>query len=259
MAKWTLTWGFTPIDFNTNKGTLEDHTVQTVIQNNLNGDKVKLKFFNVYGPEDLIIEHAAVQTVNQETGKKSGYVLLKKDGNEKIVVPVGEQFYSDEAEIPVKYNDNLVISLYFKEKTDVRTFGLSNLGLTWLSYIRGGDFLSGEPLRMGFGAMKPDFGPAINAKAIGFSNVAVHTDDDVKLIGKNLRNDFEETLHNEPLLKLKSKLLECDGALGAVMTGSGSTVYAVFDDKKKAKACKEKFLSEYNDVFLAENVIGEQR
>ena len=83
--------------------------------------------------------------------------------------------------------------------------------------------------------------------------------DDVKLIGKNLRNDFEETLHNEPLLKLKSKLLECDGALGAVMTGSGSTVYAVFDDKKKAKACKEKFLSEYNDVFLAENVIGEQR
>ena len=78
--------------------------------------------------------------------------------------------------------------------------------------------------------------------------------DDVRLIGKNLRNDFEETLRNEPLLKIKSKLLECDGALGAVMTGSGSTVYAVFDDEKKAKACKKLFSEEYKDVFLVENV-----
>lgn len=78
--------------------------------------------------------------------------------------------------------------------------------------------------------------------------------DDVKLIGKNLRNDFEETLHNEPLLNLKSRLLECDGALGAVMTGSGSTVYAMFEDEEKARICKEKFSSEYKDVFLAETV-----
>lgn len=76
--------------------------------------------------------------------------------------------------------------------------------------------------------------------------------DDVKLIGKNLRNDFEETLCNGPLLKLRSRLLECDGALGAVMTGSGSTVYAVFDDEEKAKCCRELFLNEYEYVFLAE-------
>ncbi len=78
--------------------------------------------------------------------------------------------------------------------------------------------------------------------------------DNVRLIGKNLRNDFEETLHNEPLLELKSKLLECDGSLGAVMTGSGSTVYAVFEDKRKAEACRDFFKTKYRDVFLAENL-----
>ncbi len=223
MSKWTLTWGFTPIDFNTNKGMLEDHTVQTVIQNNLNGDKVKVKFFNVYGPEDLVIEHAAVQTVNQETGKKSDYMLLKKDGKEKITVPVGEQFYSDELEIPVKYSDNLVISLYFKEKTDVRTFGLSNLGLTWLSYIRGGDFLSEEPLRMAFGAMKPDFGPAINAKAIGFSNVAVHTDDQVKLLGFFGDSITHMGYYTGPLVKMLYE--KYPGKISAVNAGiSGNRI-----------------------------------
>ncbi len=99
MSKWTLTWGFTPIDFNTEKGTLQDHTVQTVILNNLNGDCLKVKFSNLYNTEPMAIEHAAVRTVNRETGKKSPYVLLKKDGKENIYIRAGEQFYSDETSI----------------------------------------------------------------------------------------------------------------------------------------------------------------
>lgn len=69
---------------------------------------------------------------------------------------------------------------------------------------------------------------------------------------KCLRNDFEETLCNKELLELKERLQGCDGVLGAVMTGSGSTVYAILESYEKAAACAEVFSKEYADVFIAE-------
>lgn len=75
---------------------------------------------------------------------------------------------------------------------------------------------------------------------------------DVKAIAKNLRNDFEDTLCIEELLKLKRDIQACDGALGACMTGSGSTVFGVFDYKQKAEKCAEYFKTLYEDVFVTE-------
>lgn len=76
---------------------------------------------------------------------------------------------------------------------------------------------------------------------------------DAAAIAACLRNDFEDTLHNEELLALKSRLLECSGVLGAVMTGSGSTVYAILDSRERAKACAEMFFAEYDEVYVAED------
>ncbi len=73
---------------------------------------------------------------------------------------------------------------------------------------------------------------------------------DIGIIGKNLRNDFEDTLKNEELLDLKKELSECDGALGACMSGSGSAVFAVFRDEENAKNCARLFEKRYESVFV---------
>lgn len=73
---------------------------------------------------------------------------------------------------------------------------------------------------------------------------------DISKIAENLRNDFEEVVFNGETAKLKNDILACDGALGACMSGSGSTVFGIFDDRLKAAKAEEYFKSIYNDVFL---------
>ncbi|MBQ5440274.1 MAG: 4-(cytidine 5'-diphospho)-2-C-methyl-D-erythritol kinase [Clostridia bacterium] len=78
--------------------------------------------------------------------------------------------------------------------------------------------------------------------------------DNIELIGRNLRNDFEDALENDELLSLKNRLLSFDGTLGSVMTGSGSVVYAVFADKEKAEFCAREMRCEYDKVYIAQPV-----
>jgi 4-diphosphocytidyl-2-C-methyl-D-erythritol kinase len=61
---------------------------------------------------------------------------------------------------------------------------------------------------------------------------------DIKLICRKLYNRFEDTY---PDCERVKHLLVENGALGALMTGSGSVVYGIFHSLEKATAAKEKF------------------
>lgn len=52
---------------------------------------------------------------------------------------------------------------------------------------------------------------------------------------------------------IKKKML-LNGALGAVMSGSGPSVFSFFDDYEKAKASHDSFAHQYKDVFLVKTV-----
>ena len=41
------------------------------------------------------------------------------------------------------------------------------------------------------------------------------------------------------------------GAVGSIMTGSGSAVFAIFDDEDKADDCVSHIKGKYDQVFLA--------
>ena len=77
---------------------------------------------------------------------------------------------------------------------------------------------------------------------------------DLRLIGKNLSNRFEEAMK---LLQIKAveKTMLSAGALGAMMTGSGSAVYGIFEGETAAKSCME-LLASHGDVFLARPCAG---
>ncbi|MDO4199789.1 MAG: 4-(cytidine 5'-diphospho)-2-C-methyl-D-erythritol kinase [Clostridia bacterium] len=52
----------------------------------------------------------------------------------------------------------------------------------------------------------------------------------------NLFNRFEEVINNEKIFEIKQKLHNF-GAMGSLMTGSGSAVYGIFNDMNKAENC----------------------
>lgn len=75
--------------------------------------------------------------------------------------------------------------------------------------------------------------------------------DNYKEICSNLSNVLEEvTIKKYPVIGgIKEKML-LNGANGALMSGSGPTVFGFFDDFNKAKASQDSFSMMYKDVYL---------
>ena len=79
---------------------------------------------------------------------------------------------------------------------------------------------------------------------------------DLTGVARRMYNVFEDVL--EPRRKaeidaIKAALIDC-GALGAAMTGSGPTVFGLFDDISAAQEAKERLERTYQDVFLCKTV-----
>ncbi len=78
---------------------------------------------------------------------------------------------------------------------------------------------------------------------------------DIETIAQNLCNVMESVSSNmHPVIKDIKNTMMTNGALGSLMSGSGPTVFGIFDDVKKAKACADGFLHQYKDVFLVNTV-----
>ncbi len=72
-------------------------------------------------------------------------------------------------------------------------------------------------------------------------------------IGEYFCNVFEESVALPSVFKIKEIMREND-CLGCSMTGSGSAVYGMFENKLKAKKCKAELKELYEDVFITQPV-----
>lgn len=69
---------------------------------------------------------------------------------------------------------------------------------------------------------------------------------DIQMVADNIYNVFESSV--DGIDNIKNELLE-NGANGALMTGSGSCVYGIFQDKKCAKAAFRNLSKKYETYF----------
>lgn len=72
---------------------------------------------------------------------------------------------------------------------------------------------------------------------------------DLRKICSQLYNRFEEVLNIDEVKNIKSQILN-SGALGASMSGSGPTVYGIFQTDTQAKSCLELLKEKYSQTFL---------
>lgn len=79
--------------------------------------------------------------------------------------------------------------------------------------------------------------------------------ENLKFVAENMGNLLElVTIKNhKEIQEIKDFILD-EGALGAMMSGSGPTVFAFFDDLKKATTCAEKLKNKYKEVFITKTV-----
>lgn len=84
-----------------------------------------------------------------------------------------------------------------------------------------------------------------------FRSIIVHDKLDYALMKSNVKNDFEKYVFGKyPVIERIKKQLYNNGALFALMSGSGSTVYGIFPTAEMAFATSKLFPKEYF-VFLS--------
>lgn len=79
---------------------------------------------------------------------------------------------------------------------------------------------------------------------------------DLAGVSRRMFNVFEEALpaqRRAVVEEIKSTLLSC-GALGACMSGTGPTVFGIFDDAEAARRVADELKQTYAETFLTKNV-----
>lgn len=81
--------------------------------------------------------------------------------------------------------------------------------------------------------------------------------DDMKSVADNITNVMEEVvIEKNPIISQIKRDMVNYGALGALMSGSGPTVFGLFDDMDKLKFCKQILTEKYSKgiVLLAKTI-----
>lgn len=75
----------------------------------------------------------------------------------------------------------------------------------------------------------------------------------IRNVANSLYNEFEAVLELPEIVEIKRMMLK-NKALGACMSGSGSAVFGIFLDEKKARKCIDAMSSSYDKLYLCEPV-----
>lgn len=79
--------------------------------------------------------------------------------------------------------------------------------------------------------------------------------DDLRMVCNNMKNLLENvTLRKHKMLINIKDEMRYNGAVGTMMSGSGPTIFAFFDDMLKAQRCFEKMKEKYSDVFITRTI-----
>lgn len=78
---------------------------------------------------------------------------------------------------------------------------------------------------------------------------------DLRFVAQNMGNLLElvTVKEHKEIDEIKSFMVSC-GALGSMMSGSGPTVFGLFENVEAAISCVEKLKEKYDEVFLTETV-----
>ncbi len=133
-GKWIKAWGTAPAEVGTELLGIpvQKVAVRTVVRPTASGEKMRVKFSNVYGKEPLVINRA---TVAVSTGKSyidtSTTKYLTVDNSLTFEIPAGGEVYSDEIKFNTVQGEEIAISVFVSEFMQIRTAGFTG-GQTYL-------------------------------------------------------------------------------------------------------------------------------
>lgn len=117
MMEWKMAWSYLPVNHNTSIGTIENTTLRGFFKNNLQGNKIRIRFSNLYSPETLKLDHVTIGKRN--SGDIECLQTVRYKGEKTIRIEPEEVFLSDEIDLAINPGEDIVLSIYVEEATDI--------------------------------------------------------------------------------------------------------------------------------------------
>ncbi|WP_411553714.1 SGNH/GDSL hydrolase family protein [Paenibacillus lautus] len=135
-GQWMGSWfaSQTYFDGNFAEERFEDQTIRMIIHPHAFGSKIRLKFSNLYGSEPTVFG-----TVTAALAAKDGETVLGTsrqvalNGQFSIVIPAGEEVYSDPVDLQVNEHVDVAVSVYVPESTRTSTWHFSPPSSTYVA------------------------------------------------------------------------------------------------------------------------------
>lgn len=139
--EWKMVWSYLPVNHNSCIATIRDTTLRGFFLNNLKGDKLRIRFSNLYSSEKLILDRVTVSKRSENSSNIVDFKTVSFQGKDIISIGPGEQFYSDEIDLSINPSEDIVISIYIKEPTNIYSVCSTWSAKSWsTSYGLNGDY-----------------------------------------------------------------------------------------------------------------------
>lgn len=131
-GKWITAWSTAPTEigvegYDNITAFVGEVTARVVFTPTADGTKLRVRVSNVYGDKPLTITRATVSKsmggvkIDTSTTK----IVTFNQGYQSVTVPAGKEYYSDPVVFDVNAQEDIAISFYVHEFTEIKTMGLS--------------------------------------------------------------------------------------------------------------------------------------
>ncbi len=139
--EWRPAWSYLPINHDTCIATIKDTTVRGFFSNNLNGDKIRIRFSNLYSQEELVLDQVTIGKMKGNSTHIEDFTTVLHKGEKVIKIEPGQDFYSDEIDFSIDSSDDIVLSIYIKKETSIYSVCSTWSAKSWnTSYGLGGNY-----------------------------------------------------------------------------------------------------------------------
>ncbi len=115
--KWVSTFSYLPVNHGMQLARITNHIQKVVFDNNLDGDKVRIRFSNLYSKRPLSLQRVTIG--NTREGKSAAAAEATRFGRREISLRPGEECWSDEILLPVSAGDKIEVYIYIKNPQSI--------------------------------------------------------------------------------------------------------------------------------------------
>jgi lysophospholipase L1-like esterase len=114
-----MAWSYLPVNHNTCIAKISNTTLRGYFTNNLSGDKIRIRFSNLYSAERLILDKVTIAKRARGSKLIEGFQTVGYKGDDVISIGPGEQFLSDELKFSIDSSEDIIISIYIKNPSSI--------------------------------------------------------------------------------------------------------------------------------------------